>query len=147
MQALVLLGDLNHLDICWKNSTASCRQSRRLLKCTEVNFLSQVTEPHQGDAMLHLLLTNARGLVGDIWTGGCLACRDSTCNGGVHIPEKYGTKCKIRMLNFRKANPELFRDLVNRTPFKSVLKDKEVEQSCQIFKEAFLQALELSISG
>jgi len=51
------------------------------------------------------------------------------------------------MLNFRKANPELFRDLVNKTPFKSVLKDKEVEQSCQIFKEAFLQALVLSISG
>jgi len=30
-QVLILLGDINHPDICWKSSTASCRQSRRLL--------------------------------------------------------------------------------------------------------------------
>jgi len=43
-QVLVLLGDFNHPDICWKNSTESSRQSRRLLEHTEDNFLSQVID-------------------------------------------------------------------------------------------------------
>ena len=37
-QVLILLGDFNHPDICWKSSTASCRQSRRRLECIEDNF-------------------------------------------------------------------------------------------------------------
>ncbi|TRZ12997.1 hypothetical protein HGM15179_014112 [Zosterops borbonicus] len=40
-QALVLLGDFNHPDICWEISMESCRQSRRLLECIQDNFLSQ----------------------------------------------------------------------------------------------------------
>jgi len=39
-QALVLLGDFNHPDICWKSNTASCRQSSGFLECIEDNFLS-----------------------------------------------------------------------------------------------------------
>ena len=59
MQALVLLGDFNHPNICWKSSMASCRQSRRLLKCIEDNFLSQVIDsPTRGDVILDLLVTN-----------------------------------------------------------------------------------------
>ena len=37
-QVLILHGDFNHPDICWKSSTVSCRQSRRLLQRTD--FLS-----------------------------------------------------------------------------------------------------------
>jgi len=44
-QSLVLLGDFNHPDICWKSSTVSCRQSRRFLEYTEDNFFSQVLTP------------------------------------------------------------------------------------------------------
>ncbi|KAK4811350.1 hypothetical protein QYF61_027579 [Mycteria americana] len=40
-QALILIGDFNHLDICWKSSTANCKQSRKLLGCIEDNFLVQ----------------------------------------------------------------------------------------------------------
>ena len=47
-------------------------------------------------------------------------------------------KSKIKVLNFRKANFELFRYLVNIKPWKTVLMTKAVEQSRQIFKEAFL---------
>ena len=61
-QALVLLGDFNHPDICWKSSMASCRQSRRLLECFEDNFLSQVIDsPTRGDAILDLLVTSTSG--------------------------------------------------------------------------------------
>ncbi|GAB0182842.1 hypothetical protein GRJ2_000749500 [Grus japonensis] len=37
-QALILLGDFNHAGICWKSSTASCKQSRRLLERVKDNF-------------------------------------------------------------------------------------------------------------
>jgi len=44
LQALVLLGDFNHPNICWKSSMVSCRKSRRFLECTGDNFLSQIIE-------------------------------------------------------------------------------------------------------
>jgi len=66
-QALVLLGDFNYPDICWKSSMMSCGQSRRLLVHMEDNFLSQVIDsPSRGDVILHLLVTNASELIGDI---------------------------------------------------------------------------------
>ena len=43
-QAPTLQGHFNPPDICWKTSTTRCRQSRRLLECTEANFLSQVID-------------------------------------------------------------------------------------------------------
>ncbi|KAK4810175.1 hypothetical protein QYF61_010948 [Mycteria americana] len=76
-QALVLLGDFNHPDTCWKSSTASCRQSRRLLECVEDNFLSQaIDSPTRGDALLDLLVTNASDLISDVKVGGSLGCSD-----------------------------------------------------------------------
>jgi len=66
---------LNHSDICWKSSKANCRQSRRLLECTEDNFPSQVIDsPTRGDTTVDLLLTTINELIGDIRIGGCLGC-------------------------------------------------------------------------
>lgn len=45
-------------------------------------------------------------------------------------------KSKMRMLHFRKANLQVFRELVSKTPWKTVLMDKGAEQRWQIFKEA-----------
>ena len=42
--------------------------------------------------------------------------------------------------------PEKCQTLVNKTPWETFLKDKGAEKSCQIFKEAFLRAQEISIS-
>jgi len=63
-----------------------------------------------------------------------------------HIRNIRHTESKIGKLNFRKAIFQLFRELVSKTPWESVLQDKGVEQSWQIFKEAFLRAQELSKS-
>ena len=38
-QALVLMGDFNHLDICWDTSMVGGRQSRRFLESVEDKFL------------------------------------------------------------------------------------------------------------
>ncbi|KFQ66130.1 hypothetical protein N335_00947, partial [Phaethon lepturus] len=54
-------------------------------------------------------------------------------------------KSKVRTLNFRKANCQLFREFVNRTPWENALRDKGAEQSWQIFKDAFHRAQELLI--
>ncbi|GAB0188002.1 hypothetical protein GRJ2_001265500 [Grus japonensis] len=52
-QALVLMGDFNHPDICWRDNTAERKQSRKFLECVDDNFLLQVTEePTRRSAML-----------------------------------------------------------------------------------------------
>lgn len=76
-EALVLLGDLNCPDVCWGSSTVSCRQSRRLQECMEDNFLTPViNSPAREDALLDLLITNARQLIGSIKIGGNPHCSD-----------------------------------------------------------------------
>ncbi|PKU37320.1 mitochondrial fission process protein 1 [Limosa lapponica baueri] len=56
--ALVLVGDFNLLDICWKYNTAESRQARTFLECMEDNFLTQlVSEPTRGGTSLGLLFT------------------------------------------------------------------------------------------
>jgi len=68
---LVLVGDFNLLDVCWKYSTAERKQSRRFMECVEDNFLmSLVSEPIRGGALLDLLFTNREGLVGHVAVGG-----------------------------------------------------------------------------
>ncbi|KFZ68978.1 hypothetical protein N338_01487, partial [Podiceps cristatus] len=54
-------------------------------------------------------------------------------------------KSKVRTLNFRKAIFQLFKELVNRTPWETALRDKGAEQSWQIFKDAFHRVQELSV--
>lgn len=57
-----------------KNSTMSCRQSRRFLECIKGNFLSQIIDsPTRRDAILDLLLINTSELISDT-IGGCLCC-------------------------------------------------------------------------
>ena len=47
--ALVLMGDLNFPDICWKYNTVLRKQSRRFLECMGHSFLTQlVSEPTGG---------------------------------------------------------------------------------------------------
>jgi len=54
--ALLLVGDFNLPDICWKYNTAERILSRRFLEHVEDNFLTQL-------ASLDLLLTNREGLL------------------------------------------------------------------------------------
>jgi len=54
-------------------------------------------------------------------------------------------KSKIRTLNFRKANLQFFKELVNKTTWKTALRDKGLEQSWQFFKDTLHRAQELSI--
>ncbi|RMB98864.1 hypothetical protein DUI87_24408 [Hirundo rustica rustica] len=73
--ALILVGDFNLPDICWKLNTAEKRQSRKFLECVEF-LLQLVGEPTKGGTMLDLLFANRDGLLGDVVVGGQLGQSD-----------------------------------------------------------------------
>ncbi|KFR09813.1 hypothetical protein N306_03128, partial [Opisthocomus hoazin] len=54
-------------------------------------------------------------------------------------------KSIVRTLNFRRANFQLFKEIVRRTPGEPILRDRGTEQSWQVFKDVFHRAQELSI--
>jgi len=51
----------------------------------------------------------------------------------------------VRTLNLRKEKFQLFKKLVSRTPWETVLRDRGVEQSWQIFRDSLHRAQELSV--
>ena len=141
-QALVLMGDFNHPDICWEDHTARHAQSRRLLQCIDDNFLTQVVqEPTRRGALLDLVLTNTEGLVRDVKVGGTLGCSDHEMMefrimGTTHKT----TRSKIRALDFRRANFDLFKKLLGEIPWAGALEGKGAQESWLAFKDHFLQA-------
>lgn len=65
-QALVLIGDFNQPNICWRNNAAEHRQSRRFLECLdEYFFLQVIDEPVRRSAMVDLILTNKERACGE----------------------------------------------------------------------------------
>lgn len=65
-QALILMGDFKHLDICWQDNKANCKPSRRLLESVDTNFLVQVlVRPTRSEALLDLVLTNVEKTIKD----------------------------------------------------------------------------------
>lgn len=59
----ILMRDLNHLDVYWESNTASCKQTRSLLECSENNFLVQILDKLARErALLDLVLISAEEL-------------------------------------------------------------------------------------
>jgi len=145
-QSLVLLGDFNHPDICWKSIRKSSRQSRRFLECIEGNFLSQLIDtPTRGDTIPDLMLTSAGELISSIKMGGSLGSSDHALVEFTVLRDMGKARGKVRTLNFRKASFQLFKQLVSRTPWETVLRDRGAEQSWQIFQDAFHRMQEYSV--
>ncbi|KAK4818023.1 hypothetical protein QYF61_004147 [Mycteria americana] len=104
-----------------------------------------IDSPTKGDAILDLLVTNGSELIGDIETGGSLGCSDHALVEFAVLRDMGQAKGKVRTLNFRKANFQFSKELVNRAPWETALGDKGAEQSWQIFKDAFHKVQELLI--
>ncbi|KAK4825812.1 hypothetical protein QYF61_002417 [Mycteria americana] len=113
--ALVLMGDFNLPDFCWKYNTAERKQSRRFLECVEDNFLTQmVSEPTREGAPLDLLFVNREGLVGDVTVGGCLGQSDHEMIELLILGEVRNGINRTATLDFWRADSGLFRRLVDR---------------------------------
>ncbi|GAB0178597.1 hypothetical protein GRJ2_000325000 [Grus japonensis] len=145
-QALVLMGDFNHPDICWRDNTAECKQSRKFLECINDNFLLQVIEePTRGGAMLDLILTNKEGLVGDVKLKGSLGCSDHEMVEFRILRAARRVHSKLTTLDFRRADFGLFRDLLGRIPWDKALQGRGAQDSWLILKGHLLQAQERCI--
>ena len=84
--------------------------------------------------MLDLLLTNMSEPIGGIKIEGCRGCSDPTVVEFMLLRDIEQAKGIIRKFNFKKAKLQLFRQLAKKTPWESILENKGVEQSQQIFK-------------
>jgi len=91
------------------------------------------------------MVTSASELIGDVKTGGSLGYSDHTLVEFTVLRNIGKVRSIVRTLNFRKAKFQLFKELVNRTPWETVLRDRGAELSSQIFKDAFHKAQELSV--
>ncbi|GAB0208952.1 hypothetical protein GRJ2_003360900 [Grus japonensis] len=138
-QALVLMGDFNHPDICWKSNTAKHAQSRRFLQSIDDNFLTQVVEdPTRRGMLLDLVLPNKEGLVGDVKVGGSLGCNDHEMVEFRILHGRSRAVNRITTLDVRRANFGLFKALLGRIPWVRALEGKGAQESWSIFKHHFL---------
>ncbi|KAM9590815.1 uncharacterized protein ACIBXB_005869 [Morphnus guianensis] len=145
-QALGLMGNFNHPDICWRDNTAGHKQSRRFLECVDDNFLLQVIEePTRRGARLDLVLTNKEGLVGNVKLKGSLGCSDHEMVEFKNLRAARRAHSKLTTLDFRRADFGLFRDLLGRVPWDTALEGRGVQASWLIFKDHLLQAQERCI--
>ncbi|KAK4832341.1 hypothetical protein QYF61_021870 [Mycteria americana] len=144
--ALVLVGDFNLPDVCWKYNTADRKQSRRFLERVADNFLTQlVSEPTREGAPLDLLFTNREGLVSHVMVGGRLGQSDHEMIEFLIRGEAARGVSKTATLDFRRADFGLFRRLVERVPWEAALKGKGVQEGWTFFKEEVLKAQERAV--
>ncbi|PKU31484.1 adaptin ear-binding coat-associated protein 1 [Limosa lapponica baueri] len=144
--ALVLVGDFNFPDVCWKHNTAEREQSRRFLECVEDNFLTQlVREPTRESALLDLLLVNREGLVGDVKVGGRLGQSDHEMIEFSILGEARRGANRTATLDFRRADFGLFRSMAESVPWETVLKGAGAQEGWSCFKEELSKAQEKAI--
>lgn len=111
-------------------------------------FWSKGTDssPTRGDTVLHLMGTSGSELILNIGVGGSLGCSDHTLLEFAVLRGVGQVRNKVRPLNFRKADFQLFKETASEIHWETSLRDKGVDQSWQIFKEVFQPAQELAIS-
>ncbi|KAK4823577.1 LOW QUALITY PROTEIN: hypothetical protein QYF61_003581 [Mycteria americana] len=134
--ALVLVGDFNLPDVCWKYNTAERKQSRRFLEHVADNFLTQlVREPTREGAPLDLLFTNREELVSHVMVGGCLGQSDHEMIEFLICGEAARGVSKTATLDFRRVDFGLLRRLVERVAWEAALMGKGVQEGWTFFKE------------
>ncbi|KAG6928006.1 hypothetical protein G0U57_008907, partial [Chelydra serpentina] len=145
-QALVLMGDFNHPDICWESNTAVHRQSRKFLESVGDNFLVQVLEePTRGKALLDLLLTNREEIVEEAIVDGNLGGSDHEMVEFRILTQGRKESSRIQSLDFRKADFDSLRELMGKVPWENNMRGKGVEESWLYFKESLLRLQEQTI--
>lgn len=96
-QGLVLVGNFNHLDVCWRDSAA-------IQEVPDSNLLLQVAEePTRRGSPLDLVLTSNEGLVGSVKVKGSLGRSDHEVLE-LKVLRAGKVKSKLPALDFRRAD-------------------------------------------
>ena len=128
-------------DICWIYNTADREQSQRFLECVGDHFLTQlVTQPARGSKIL--LFVNREGLVGDVKAGGRLGQSDREMLDISILAEPRRGVSRTATLDFRRANLNLFRTMVERFPLEVLLEGVGAQEGWQYFQEVILKVQE-----
>ena len=80
-QSLILLGDLNHTDVCGESLMAGSKQSRRLLESIEDKFLFHVLNQPEEKCYWTWCSPMQKELIKEVETGGSLGCSDHALDG------------------------------------------------------------------
>lgn len=78
-------------------------------------------------------------LISDIKAGGSLGCNVHALVKFTVLRDVGWAKNKLRTLNIKKVNFQLFKMLVNRTLWEIALKDKQLEKRWQILRMWFIK--------
>ena len=76
-----------------------------------------------------MMATNTSELISDVKIGGSLGCSGNAWMELTVLRDMGKVRSTVRTVNFRKANFQLFKKLVNRTPWETTLRDRVAEQS------------------
>ena len=127
-QSLDFVGGFIHPDICWKDSIAGHKQSRRFLSCIDDKFPTQVMEePIRGSTLQDLILARKEELVEDVKGGGSLGCSDREMVDLRIMRGGKEAKSMMTALDFRKIHFGQFWDLLERIPWDAVLESSPGE--------------------
>ncbi|GAB0206732.1 hypothetical protein GRJ2_003138800 [Grus japonensis] len=134
------MGDFDHPNICWRDNTAGHKQSRKFLEGVNDKFLLQVTEePVRRGAMLDLVLTNKEELVGDVELKSSLGCSDHEMVEFKMLRAVSRAHSKLTTLEFKKADFDLFRDLLGSVPWDKALEGRGAQDRWLLFKDHVFQ--------
>jgi len=104
-QALVLMEDFGHPDICWSDNIAGNKQLRRFLECVDDNFLLRaIDKPKSRGVMLDFVLITKEGLVGNVTLKGSLGCSGHEIMEFKILQTVMRVHSKLTTLDFRRAD-------------------------------------------
>ncbi|PKU42977.1 hypothetical protein llap_6738 [Limosa lapponica baueri] len=102
-------------------------------------------EPTRRGAMLDLVLTNNKGLVGNVKLKGNLGCSDHEMVEFKILWAGRREHSKLTTLDFRRAHFGLFRDLLGKLPWGKALEGRGAQENSLICKDHLLQIQEQHI--
>ncbi|GAB0204620.1 hypothetical protein GRJ2_002927600 [Grus japonensis] len=124
------MGNFDHPDTYWRDNTAGHKQSRRLLECVDDNFpLQVIQEPTRRGAMLDFVFTVRDGPVENVKLKGSLGCSDHEMVQFKILRAARRAHSKLTILDFRRADFGLFRDLLGRVPWDKALEGRGAQES------------------
>ena len=114
-QNMVLMGDFNHPDICWRDNIAGHQRLKKFLERVDGNLLFQIVqEPMRRGAILDLVLTSEKRLVSNLKLKGNLGCRHHEMKEFKILMASKRLCNKLATLDLRRADFKLLRELFGR---------------------------------